>query len=79
MDAHDFTVKYGGKGYKFEVFVNTDDDPKEIAKRLQRAARGQNKAACLVTAAELTPDGVAEFLKLLADLASTGAGTEYKL
>lgn len=79
MEAHDFTVKYDGKGYKFEVYVNTNEDPSDIAKRLQRAARGQNKAACLITAAELTPEAVAKFLGLLADLASTGKGSEYEL
>jgi predicted TIM-barrel fold metal-dependent hydrolase len=79
MDAHDFTVKFDGKGYRFEVYVNTNEDPGEIAKRLQKAARGQLKAACVVTAAELTVDEVKDFMAKLAKLAATGAGTEYKI
>lgn len=79
MDVHDFTVKFDGKGYKFEVYVNTDEDPSDVAKRLQKAARGQSKAACVVMASVLTVDEVKKFMGVLADLAATGRGTEYKI
>lgn len=79
MDAHDFTVKFDGKGYKFEVYINTNEDPTEIAKRLQKAARGQIKAACAVACVRLTPDEVKEFMQVLVKMASTGAGSEYEI
>ena len=79
MSLHDFTVKYGGNGYRFEVYVNTNEDPNEVAKRLQRAARGQVKAACMVLTVRLTPDEVREFMGKLAQLAASGAGREYKI
>ncbi len=79
MDAHDFSVKFNGKGYRFDVFVNTNEDPNEIAKRIQKAARGQVKAACVVAVAELTPEEVKGFLDEIAKVAATGAGTEYKI
>jgi len=79
MSTHDFTVKFGGNGYRFDVFVNTNEDPREVAVRLQRAARGQIKAACLVGVASLTKDEVAGFMKKMAEIASTGAGTEFKI
>ena len=79
MDAYDFTVKFDGKGYKFEVYVNTDEDPSEIAKRLQKAARGQVKAACLVACSVLTPEEVKVFMRAIAKMASSGAGSEYEI
>lgn len=79
MDAHDFTVKFGGNGYRFDVFVNTNEDPSEIAKRIQKAARGQIKAACVVAVSKLTPDEVKGFLDAIAEAARTGAGVEYKI
>jgi hypothetical protein len=79
MSVHDFSVKYDGKGYRFDVFVNTDEDPMEVAKRLQKAARGQVKAACMVGCVRLTPDEVKGFMGKLAELASTGVGTEYEI
>lgn len=79
MDVHDFTVKFDGNGYRFDVFVNTNEDPNEIARRIQRAVRGQVKAACLIAVAKLTPDEVKSFLEEIAKVAATGAGVEYKI
>lgn len=76
---HDFSVKFGGQGYKFEVFVNTNEPPEDVALRLQKAARGQVKAACAVVASKLTPEGVTKFMKALADTAASGAGIEHKI
>lgn len=79
MSVHDFTVKYDAKGYKFEVFVNSNEPPVEIARRLAKAARGQVKAACFVGYKTLPPDEVKAQMAALAALAATGAGTEVNL
>lgn len=79
MSIHDFSVKYDGKGYRFDVFVNTNEDPAEIAKRIQKAARGQIKAAVMVAVADLTPDEVKAFMGVLAEAAVSGAGVEYEI
>lgn len=76
---HDFSVKYDGKGYLFEVRVNTNEDPNEVAKRLQKAARGQIKAATMVACKKLSPDEVKDFMGVLAKIAASGVGTEYKI
>lgn len=67
----DFTVKHDGRGFEFRVYVNTGEDPLEITRRLQKAARGQEKNACLVTAAKLSPEEVAKFLELCAEMAKS--------
>jgi hypothetical protein len=79
MSVHDFTVKYDGRGYIFEVFVNSNEPPEEIAWRLTKAARGQIKAACFVRYNSLTPDEVKERMAMLAELAVAGVGTEINL
>ena len=79
MDAHDFTVKFDGNGYRFEVYVNTNEDPSDIAKRLQKAARGQVKAACAVSCSKLSPEEVKAFLEFIAKAAASGAGSEYEI
>ena len=76
---YDFSVKFDGQGYRLDVFVNTNEDPAEIAKRLQKAARGQIKAAVIVAVSKLTPDEVSAFMKAGADVAASGAGREYEI
>ena len=75
-DVHDFTTKFNGEGYVFTVFVNTNEDPREIGARLQKAARGQIKAACMVGVAALTPEETRERMEALAKIAASGAGKE---
>ena len=79
MSVHDFTVRYDGEGYKFEVFVNSNEPPAEIARRLTKAARGQIKAACLVACTKLSPEEVTTFMAALAKTAATGIGVEVDL
>ena len=64
----DFTVKHGGRGFEFRCFVNTPEDPMVIAKRLEKALRGQEKSAHMIMVAVLTPKETAEFLKKCAEM-----------
>jgi hypothetical protein len=52
----DFSIKYGGRALGFTVIVNTDEDPAEVAQRLSKAARGQQKNATVVGAYVVTPE-----------------------
>ena len=74
---YDFSVKYDGKGYAFKVYVNSNEPPEEIAKRLQKAARGQIKAACMVACSKLTPKQVETFMGMLAKAATGAKITEF--
>lgn len=64
----DFSVKHGGRGFEFRCFVNTNEDPTEIIKRLQKALRGQEKSACMILVAKLSPQEVAQFMKKCAEM-----------
>lgn len=78
-DIHDFTVKFDGQGYLFEVFVNTNEDPVELAKRLQKAARGQIKAACSVAYKRLDRATVEGLMAALAKVATSPTATEFEI
>lgn len=56
MSVHDFGIKYGGKGYVFEISVHMSRDPKVVAIELQKQLRGAKKAMCSVAATKLGVD-----------------------
>ena len=51
----DWTVKYGGRGFCFEVYVNTDEDPKVILDRLRVAAGGPALNATVIVCKKIAP------------------------
>lgn len=58
----DWTVKYDGRGFLFEVRVNTDEDPTVIVKRLREAAGGPKMNATVIAVRNLSPDAVKDML-----------------
>lgn len=73
IPPQDMTLKYDGRVLRFEVFVNTAEDASEVLMRIQKAARGQGRAAVLAMASIYTGDDGANVWKALQSMAVEAA------
>ena len=62
---NDMSLKHDGRVLRFEIFVNSDEDAKEVLIRLQRAGRGQQRNAVLAVCSVYTSE---EGAKIWAEL-----------
>ncbi len=49
VGVHDMAPRFGGRMVRVEVFINTDRDAEEIARRIHRVAQGSRVDAVLMT------------------------------
>lgn len=71
----DFSIKYGGRAFKFDVIVNTDEDLNVIASRLITAARGEKLNAVVIGVAKLTLAELMTVFHTAQGAADSGKGT----
>jgi hypothetical protein len=73
-EKQDFSVKYGGRGFMFQIIVNTDEDQTEIIRRLLTAAGGVNMNAVVIGMQNLMPGELKNILKAAQTAADSGEG-----
>lgn len=64
----DWSVKYGGRGFRFIVVVNTDEDLRTLLGRIENAAKGEKFNATSVFATNVEPEEMKNIMEMMANL-----------
>ena len=60
-------IKYGGRAFKFDLIVNTNEDPNVIAQRLRKAAGGKKHNACVIMVVNVEKVELESLFKIVND------------